>query len=150
MNRERCLDVAKAAVMERGRAYGPPGPFYAHLAKGWSWALGHPVTPVQVVLCLTLLKVARLVFNPKHEDSAVDIAGYAACLAEVMGQEARTAEGRTGTENESARTAGGRTGTKNKSARTAGGRTGTKNKLARTAGGRTGTKQKPAAEAEAP
>ena len=38
---------------------------------------------VQVGLCLIDLKLARLVNDPKHLDSLVDVAGYAACLREV-------------------------------------------------------------------
>jgi len=41
------------------------------------------VTPEQVVLCLIDLKLARLAHNPKHEDSILDVAGYAAVLQEV-------------------------------------------------------------------
>ena len=44
--------------------------------------LGQDVTPEQV-LCMTCLKVARLMETPKHEDSWVDIAGYGACGAEI-------------------------------------------------------------------
>ncbi|MBC8158976.1 MAG: hypothetical protein H8E94_06565, partial [Alphaproteobacteria bacterium] len=42
------------------------------------------VTPAQVALCLIDLKMARLVHDPKHLDSIVDVAGYAACLREVQ------------------------------------------------------------------
>jgi Domain of unknown function (DUF6378) len=36
-----------------------------------------------VVLCLIDLKLARLAGDPKHLDSQVDVAGYAAVLREV-------------------------------------------------------------------
>jgi hypothetical protein len=36
-----------------------------------------------VVLCLLDLKLARLAHDPSHEDSAVDVCGYAALLREV-------------------------------------------------------------------
>ena len=45
--------------------------------------IGAKVTATQVGLCLIDLKLARLVGDPKHLDSLLDIAGYAACLAEV-------------------------------------------------------------------
>ena len=45
--------------------------------------LGAKVTSAQVALCLIDLKLARLVGDPKHLDSIVDVAGYAACLREV-------------------------------------------------------------------
>ena len=44
---------------------------------------GPAVTPAQVVLCLIDLKLARLAHDPTHEDSAVDVCGYAALLREV-------------------------------------------------------------------
>ena len=44
---------------------------------------GRPVTPAEVVLCLIDLKLARLGHDPKHRDSLLDVAGYAAVLQEV-------------------------------------------------------------------
>jgi len=41
------------------------------------------VTPAEVVLCLIDLKLARLGHDPKHQDSLLDVAGYAAVLKEV-------------------------------------------------------------------
>ena len=34
---------------------------------------------------MALLKIARVKYNPRHADSWVDIAGYAACGAECAG-----------------------------------------------------------------
>jgi hypothetical protein len=45
--------------------------------------LGTNVSPAQVALCLIDLKLARLIRDPKHLDSQVDVAGYAACLREI-------------------------------------------------------------------
>jgi Domain of unknown function (DUF6378) len=45
--------------------------------------LGTKVSPAHVVLCLVDLKLARLARDPKHLDSIVDVAGYAAVLREV-------------------------------------------------------------------
>ena len=53
------------------------------IASLWSVVLGQDVTPEQVALCMTCLKVARLMETPAHEDSWVDIAGYGACGAEI-------------------------------------------------------------------
>ena len=53
---------------------------------------GPAVTPAQVVLCLIDLKLARLAHDPSHEDSAVDVCGYAALLRELI--ETSTSEGR--------------------------------------------------------
>ena len=49
----------------------------------WSLTLGTKISPAQVVLCLIDLKLARLARDPKHLDSQVDVAGYAAVLREV-------------------------------------------------------------------
>ena len=46
----------------------------------------------QVVLCLLDLKLARLAHDPAHEDSAVDVCGYAALLRELI--ETSNTEGR--------------------------------------------------------
>lgn len=55
----------------------------AAIAARWSITLGHPVTPAQVVLCMLDLKLARLARDPRHLDSLLDVAGYAAVLSEV-------------------------------------------------------------------
>jgi hypothetical protein len=55
----------------------------AVVARRWSITLGRPITPAEVVLCLIDLKLARLGHDPKHQDSILDIAGYAAVLQEV-------------------------------------------------------------------
>lgn len=45
----------------------------------WSVVLGQPVTAEQVAMCMVGLKLARLVNDPGHHDSWVDIAGYVGC-----------------------------------------------------------------------
>ena len=55
----------------------------AAIAARWSLTLGHPVTAAQVVLCMIDVKLTRLTRDPKHQDSALDVAGYAALLHEV-------------------------------------------------------------------
>mgnify|MGYP005990130805 CR=1 FL=1 len=83
MNKLQALDKATNAVAERGENYGDVRENHQRIAALWSVVLGRTVTPEQVVLCMTCLKVARLVETPDHEDSWVDIAGYGACGAEV-------------------------------------------------------------------
>ena len=53
------------------------------IADRWSVTLGRKITPAQVVLCLIDLKLVRLARDPAHEDSTVDLCGYAALLREV-------------------------------------------------------------------
>ena len=70
-------------IAERSTQYGDVGGNMATIAARWSGTLGREVTPAQVVLCLLDLKMARLAHDPTHEDSAVDVCGYAALLREL-------------------------------------------------------------------
>ena len=83
MKGDAMLRRAAAVVGERRKVHGDPRRSMEAVAKRWSITLGHPVTPAQVVLCLIDLKLARLARDPSHEDSIVDVAGYAAVLGEV-------------------------------------------------------------------
>jgi hypothetical protein len=83
MTAEMLLKHAAAVVANRRETYGDPRISMAAIARRWSLTLGHTVTPAQVALCLIDLKLARLVHDPTHLDSMVDVAGYAACLREV-------------------------------------------------------------------
>jgi hypothetical protein len=77
------LVEAADLIEARGSAYGTADPMFASVAARWSQVIGVPVTPSQVVLCLIDLKLARLIHDPGHRDSQVDVAGYAALLREV-------------------------------------------------------------------
>ena len=79
-------------VAERSTQYGDATGNMAAIAVRWSATLGREVTPAQVVLCLLDLKLARLAHDPTHEDSAVDVCGYAALLREIT--ETSSTEGR--------------------------------------------------------
>jgi hypothetical protein len=70
-------------IAERSTQYGDARRNMAVIAARWSATLGREITPAQVVLCLLDLKLARLAHDPRHEDSAVDVCGYAALLREV-------------------------------------------------------------------
>jgi len=83
MNAEMFLGHVASVLRDRDAAYGDPRVAMDAIATRWSLTLGHPVTPAQVALCLIDLKLARLVENPKHLDSLVDVAGYAAVLREL-------------------------------------------------------------------
>ena len=84
MNSEMMLKHAAGVVENRRRKYGEATALFDHIAKRWSLVPGVKVTSAQVALCLIDLKMARLVHDPKHLDSIVDVAGYAACLREVQ------------------------------------------------------------------
>ena len=83
MSGETMLKHAATVIAERRKAYGEPRANMEAVAKRWSITLGYTVTPAQVVLCMIDLKLARLGYDPKHHDSAVDVLGYAALLPEV-------------------------------------------------------------------
>ena len=77
------LRHAATVVADRGRAYGDARRSMEAIAQRWSLTLGHPVTAAQVALCMIDLKLERLRHDPSHEDSLLDVAGYAAVLHEV-------------------------------------------------------------------
>ena len=83
MSAEKLLLQAAEIVKERRAAYGHSKTMMASVARRWSETLGQTVTPAEVVLCLIDLKLARLAHDPKHRDSILDVAGYAAVLDEV-------------------------------------------------------------------
>jgi hypothetical protein len=84
LDRQGCLDAAGRAVLaDRANVYGPPEDNFRRIAAIWSVVLGIEVTPTQVAACMAGVKLARLAQSPGHGDSWVDLAGYAACGAEV-------------------------------------------------------------------
>ena len=85
MTTRQILEHTAEILDARRAAYGPPDAIMAAIAARWSLTLGHPVTPVQVTLCMIDLKLARLVHDPSYRDGVVDVIGYAALLPEVVG-----------------------------------------------------------------
>ena len=83
--RTRLLRDAEALVNgPRNQDYGPPAKDFEVTAQLWSAYLGVPVTAGDVAALMILLKVRRLRVTPDHYDSIADIAGYAACWADVV------------------------------------------------------------------
>jgi len=94
--RQQILDEASETVHSgRDVTYGTPEDSFRNIASLWSayWMAKHPgamntVTRVfnshDVAVMMILMKTARLAANPNHHDSAVDIAGYAACLGDIQ------------------------------------------------------------------
>lgn len=83
MTRKECLDAAgKAVLTDRAREYGHPEDSFALIAALWSRYTGCDISTADVAAMMILLKLARVEGNPRHMDSWVDIAGYAACGAE--------------------------------------------------------------------
>lgn len=87
MNRSETLIKANELVNgDRAKEYGPPSENFAKIAKMWSVILKQEVSLTQVTLCLIALKMTRLINSEMHEDSFVDIAGYAACGNEITSE----------------------------------------------------------------
>lgn len=81
--RAKILTQAKNAVLhDRADAYGPVERSFEQIAALWSTRLNRTITAHEVAIMMIDLKTVRAWNNPAHEDSWVDIAGYAACGAE--------------------------------------------------------------------
>ncbi len=84
MNGESLLKNALRVFEERRAEYGGAERMHVAIAKRWSLVLGYEVSAQDVALCMLEMKLARLTFNPAHTDSIIDVAGYAAVLAELV------------------------------------------------------------------
>ena len=82
----RLLDTARAAVLDRHTVYGPPlehfGRTVGMVNALFSSVLRRPLTTADWARIMMLDKLARDLGPRPHPDNAVDLAGYAACLAE--------------------------------------------------------------------
>ncbi len=84
--RESVLQEAERIINgERRDDYGDVRESFATIAALWSPVIGRPVTAEEVALCMIQLKVARAMHGYQR-DSLVDIAGYAGCLANLLGE----------------------------------------------------------------
>jgi len=88
MKRADILQTATDYVTrDRAADHGDLEDNFQAIASLWSVYLQHPVTPVDVGVMMTLLKVARIRGNPAHMDNFVDAAGYMACAGEIASNE---------------------------------------------------------------
>lgn len=87
MTRKELLETALKATTERGQEYGKPEDNFKTIASFWSVYLGKTVTAHDVAMMMVLFKTARAKSNPEHTDNLTDIAGYAACAAELEEKE---------------------------------------------------------------
>lgn len=69
---------------DRRDDYGDVRDSFDVIAALWTPIIGTKVTAEKVALCMIQLKVARAL-NGYQRDSLVDIAGYAGCLAQIVG-----------------------------------------------------------------
>lgn len=82
------LDTARAAVIDRHATYGPPmqhfGRTVGMVNSLFADVLRRPLTVADWARIMLLDKLARDLGPKPHADNAVDLAGYAACLAECQ------------------------------------------------------------------
>lgn len=84
MHRGKILDEAKRLTSsERQDIYGEPLTNHQRIADLWSVYLEKEISPSQVALCLCLVKIARLMQTPDHQDSFIDLAAYASIAGEI-------------------------------------------------------------------
>lgn len=81
--RQKVLEAARQATVDREGAYSDPTQMLDHIAEMWSAYLGHSIEACDVSCMMVMLKIARIKAKPDHEDSWVDISGYAAIGAEA-------------------------------------------------------------------
>ena len=87
MKSGKILDEAKRlTATDRQDIYGDPYINHKRIADLWSVYLEKEISPSQVALCLCLVKIARLIETPDHEDSFIDLAAYAAIAGEIESQ----------------------------------------------------------------
>ena len=80
----KAIEVTEGA---RQQHYGTPEDNFKNIAEFWQLYLSQrfenveepEISTTDVAIMMLLMKVARLVHDPYHDDSWLDIAGYAAC-----------------------------------------------------------------------
>lgn len=85
MNRQDTLHRAAQAVMiDRAATHGDMEDSFDRIAALWTVLIGVGISPAQVALMMIAFKSVRAWDNPRHDDNFVDLAGYAACGAELV------------------------------------------------------------------
>lgn len=85
MNRAELLaKVTEVVGRDRQATHGRPEDSFTRIARLWSGYLDFEIHPYDVAALMALLKLARIRENPTHDDNWIDLAGYAACGAEVV------------------------------------------------------------------
>lgn len=94
MNREQILEAARKCVCgDREEDYGSPEDNFKTIAEFWSAYLKKVMPPgiefcllpEDVAVMMALLKIARISSGQNKDDNWIDLAGYAACGAELQG-----------------------------------------------------------------
>lgn len=83
--RKEILKQATDAVCtDREGQYGSPEDNFRRIADLWTtYCGGYPFEPKDVAMMMSLLKIARIATGKHKDDNYIDLAGYAACGAEL-------------------------------------------------------------------
>ena len=93
MTRKEVLQTAEKMVCgHREQDYGSPEDNFKVIADFWSTYKGVEFSGTDVAMMMAWLKVARIKSGSGTDDSFVDLAGYAACAAEVNSNKDRKYE----------------------------------------------------------
>ena len=86
----RTIDFLNEAVIltseDRQKSYGDKLPNHKNIAKMWSAYLDKEISPHDVAIMMTLLKISRTKIGNHDRDNYVDGAGYMAIAGEIAEQ----------------------------------------------------------------
>ena len=80
-------EVAKIVCSDRASTHGGPEDNFTNIAKMWSVFKRVQFTTRDVAAMMVMVKLSRIIHNPNHRDSWLDIAGYAACTESLEKQD---------------------------------------------------------------
>ncbi|AZF93442.1 phosphofructokinase [Mycobacterium phage Centaur] len=69
---------------QRAQDYGDAKENHQRIANLWNVYAGTELSPEDVAVMMILLKIARFMENGYHQDTVVDIAGYAGVLEKMQ------------------------------------------------------------------
>lgn len=76
------LADASEIISERGMEYGHPAVNIKRIANLWQEYFGREIDPLDVCICMALVKISRIVETPTR-DSFIDLVSYAALAGEM-------------------------------------------------------------------
>lgn len=85
-------DDLEKVNLDRAAEYGHPADDFNRVSRLTTVIVDCKDPELRHVLYAICIKMARLVFNPGHFDSWLDIAGYAKCAIMILQQRADTKE----------------------------------------------------------
>lgn len=83
-SRTKLLEEIQVTLNDRGKIYGSSRSNHERISELWTGYLGDYISPMQVSMCMLLVKVSRLTETPNHQDSIKDLIGYAAIYNELL------------------------------------------------------------------